>query len=93
MPFLAEMVESEPKKKKMFRITLLAEITPMPNSFLPKLISYLHIKGNERHITEPESLAVLVFFTTRHLVHKKKRQRALENVAKGGPLNAYITRF
>lgn len=29
---------------------LLVEITPMPNSFLPKLISYLHIKGNERHI-------------------------------------------
>jgi len=41
---------------------LLVESVPVPNSFLSKLIFYLHIKGNERRIQNHNPELSLCFF-------------------------------
>jgi len=63
----------------------------VPNSFLPKLISYLHIKGYERHKQNHNPEPSLCFSRP----GTERRQRAFRELreAKGGLSNSFITHF
>lgn len=52
----------------------------MPNSFLPKLIFHLHIKGNERRI-QNHNPELSLCFSRPGTWCTKKQQRALESIA------------
>ena len=56
------------------------KIPPMPNSFPPKLIFYLHIKGKERRI-QNHNPSLSLFFQDQALGAQDKRQRASQSAA------------